>query len=124
MKRSNDIPMNDFYEYFANMNKHENISENFIDENSMNNSDNCIFDSLDKQFTLGEIKSTVQSLKCNKFFGYNLLLNEYFIETFDILRSHLNYYIYLMQYWILEFIKKFGLRELLYQYLRKVILMM
>ena len=113
MKRSNDIPMNDFYEYFANMNKHENISENFIDEKSLNNSDNCIFDSLDKQLTLGEIKTTVQSLKCNKSFGYNynLLLNEYFIETFDILRSHLNYYIYLMQYWILEFIQKFGLRN-------------
>ena len=63
MKKSNDISMNDFYEYFANMNKHENISENIIDENIINNSDNCIFDALDKPFTLDEIKNTVQSLK-------------------------------------------------------------
>ena len=41
------------------MNKHENISENFIDENIINNSDNCI-DALDKQFTLDRIKTTVQ----------------------------------------------------------------
>ena len=66
MEKSNDIFMNDFYEYFANMNKHENISENFIDENIINNSDNCIFDVLDQQFTLDEIKNNVQSLKRNK----------------------------------------------------------
>ena len=81
--------MNDFYEYFANMNKHENMSENFIDENIINNSDNCIFDALDKQFTLDEIKNTVQSLKRNKSFGSDLLLNEYFMETFDVLGGHL-----------------------------------
>ena len=89
MKKSNDISMNDFYEYFANMNKHENISENFIDENIINNSDNCIFDALDKQFTLDEIENTVQSLKRNKSFGSDLLFNEYFMETFDILGVHL-----------------------------------
>ena len=80
MKRSNDIFMNDFYEYFANM----NISENFIDENIMNDCDNCICDALDKYFTLDEIKTTVHLLKRNKSFGSDLLLNDYFIETFDI----------------------------------------
>ena len=89
MEKSNDIFMNDFYEYFANMNKHENVSENFIDENIINNSDNCIFDVLDKQFTLDEIKNNVQSLKRNKSFGSDLLLNEYFMETFDVLGGHL-----------------------------------
>ena len=88
-KQSNNVSTNDFYEYFANMNKYENISENFIDENILNNSDNCIFDALDKQFTLDEIKSTIQSLKRNKSFGSDLFLNEYFIETFDILGSHI-----------------------------------
>ena len=45
------------------MNKHENISENFIEENIVNNFDNCIFDALYKQLTFDEIKTTVQSLK-------------------------------------------------------------
>ena len=71
--------MNDFYEYFANM----NISENFIDENIMNDCDNCICDALDKYFTLDEIKTTAHLLKRNKSFGSDLLI-DYFIETFDI----------------------------------------
>ena len=57
------------------MNKHENIWEKFIDVNIMNNSDNCINDALDKQFTLDEIKTTVQSFKRKKSFGSDLLLN-------------------------------------------------
>ena len=80
MKRSNDIFMNDFYEYFANM----NISENFIEENIMNDCDNCICDALDKYLRLDEIKTTVHLLKRNKSFGSDLLLNDFFIETFDI----------------------------------------
>ena len=67
MKRRNNILFNDFYEYFANMNKHIlNMSENVIDENIINNSDKFIFDALDKQFTLDKIKTTVQSLKRKK----------------------------------------------------------
>ena len=69
MKKSNNTSTNDFYEYLANMNKHENISENFIDEIIKNYSDNCKFDTLDKQFTLDRIKTTMQSLKRNKSFG-------------------------------------------------------
>ena len=42
------------------MNKHENISENFIDGNFINN---CIFDALDKQFTLDELKLLCSHLK-------------------------------------------------------------
>ena len=57
------------------MNKHENIWEKFIDVNIMNNSDNCINDALDKQFTLDEIKTNVQSFKRKKSFGSDLLLN-------------------------------------------------
>ena len=68
MKKSNNTT-NDFYEYFANMIKHENISENFIDEIIKNYSDNCKFDALDKQFTLYKIKTTMQSLERNKSFG-------------------------------------------------------
>ena len=83
MKQSNNVSTNDCYEYFAYMNKHENISKIFIDENIMNISDNCIFDALDKHFTLAEIKTTVHSLKRNKSFGSDISLNEYFIETFD-----------------------------------------
>ena len=64
-------------------------------------SDNCLFDALDKQFTLDEIKTTVQSLKRNI--------------------QEVIYQIYSMQYWIPDFTLKFGRRELLYQYLRNVI---
>ena len=50
------VSTNDFYEYFANMNKHENISDTFIEENIMNYSDNCIFDALDKHLHLMKLK--------------------------------------------------------------------
>ena len=53
------------------------------------NEDDCIFEELDSPITASEILSVIRNLKKNKSYAGDQLLNEYFIETSDILVSHL-----------------------------------
>ena len=65
-KQSNNISTNDFYEYFANTNKYENISENFTDENILINSDNCI---------LMHLTNSLHSMKLNLLHSHSREIN-------------------------------------------------
>ncbi len=51
--------------------------------------DDPIFEELDKPITYDEVKSVILSLKRNKSGGIDCLLNEYFIESYDIINGHL-----------------------------------
>ena len=63
-------------------------SEQFCQTNDFDSQD-CNFEELDKPITFEEIKEVISSLKRNKSFAGDKLLNEYFIESLDILSSHL-----------------------------------
>lgn len=41
---------------------------------------NCIFEELDKNISIDEIKEVIGNLKFGKFYGEDGILNEYFIE--------------------------------------------
>jgi hypothetical protein len=49
----------------------------------------CRFEELDKTITVQEIYSAVKELKRGKAFGSDFILNEYLIESVDILGSHI-----------------------------------
>ena len=51
--------------------------------------DECNFSELDNPITSKEIRDVIQKLKRNKAFAGDQLLNEYFIESCDILLGHL-----------------------------------
>ena len=63
-------------------------SEHFCQTNDFESQD-CNFEALDKPITFEEVKEVINSLKRNKSFAGDKLLNEYFIESLDILSSHL-----------------------------------
>ena len=50
---------------------------------------NTVYPELDNPFTVDEVVSSVKLLKRNKAYGGDNLLNEYFIETVDILAPHI-----------------------------------
>jgi hypothetical protein len=63
-------------------------SENFETMYDFNNTDNGD-EILDRNFTIEEITAAVKTLKRNKSPGNDFLLNEYFIESIDILGCHI-----------------------------------
>ena len=93
-KKSNtNISQQDFFEYFSKMQQDLNNvqdveSEHFCQTNDFDSQD-CNFEELDKPITFEEVKEVISSLKRNKSFAGDKLLNEYFIESLDILSSHL-----------------------------------
>ena len=66
----------------------DNESETFNAEHSFDRKDTS-YDELDNDITIEEVKSAIKSLKRSKAPGRDNLLNEYFLETADILCSHL-----------------------------------
>ena len=62
-------------------------SDDFCQNNDFD-SVSCTFEELDKVITLEEVDLVIRSLKRNKSFSRDQLLNEYFIESFDILSGH------------------------------------
>jgi len=73
---SNDVNgTNDESEYF-------NEHNNFVIPNT-------VYPELDNPFTVDEIVSSVKLLERNNVYGGDNLLNEYFIETVDILNPHI-----------------------------------
>ena len=87
-KNFSNIPLKEFFEYFSNMhedlfNTQDRESEDFCQNNDFD-SVNCTFEELDKAITLEEVELVIRSLKRNKSFSRDQLLNEYFIGSFDI----------------------------------------
>ena len=92
-KNNNEITMSDFYKYFSELsgdilqNKNEK-SEEFSTQHNFNDL-NCSYGELDRMITVSEILEAVKNLKRDKSAGSDFLLNEYFIESIDILSSHI-----------------------------------
>ncbi|XP_053405087.1 uncharacterized protein LOC128558872 [Mercenaria mercenaria] len=91
-KQSN-IKVEQFFEYFSNLNSDLSgttvpEAEDFCSAGECD-PDDAIFEELDVVITLGEIKSVLKTLKRSKACGIDCLLNEYFIESSDIIGGHL-----------------------------------
>lgn len=87
------MSVDEFYEYFTSLHNdlistHHVQAEQFCTNHNFN-PDNCRFEELDNQITINEIENAVHRLKCNKSCGSDNLLNEFFIESFDILSPYL-----------------------------------
>ena len=87
------ISLGDFKDYFSEM--FENIAsfksdsaEQFCATNDFDNSDPT-YAELDRPITYAEVVNSIKSLKRNKACGSDRLLNEYFIESCDILAGHI-----------------------------------
>ena len=91
-KVENDISLEQFFDYFSNLEdnilrcNHEE-AENFCENHDFNNIDFC--EDLDFSISYDEIVNAAKKLKPNKAYGNDCLLNEYFIECIDILAPYL-----------------------------------
>ena len=65
------------------------FKSNCIKNNNASTVDKNNFEELDKPITVFEIETVIRFLKRNKSAAGNQLLNEYFIESVDILSGHL-----------------------------------
>ena len=92
-KNNNDLTLSDFHKYFSELgddilqNKNEK-SEDFSTQHNFNDL-NCPYEELDNKITVSEILEAVKSLKREQATDSDFLLNEYFIESIDILSSHI-----------------------------------
>ena len=92
-KSSSNVSVNDFHDYFASLQNEiftvvNEEAETFCDTHEFDNV-NCRYDELDKPIVVDEVIKAVKSLKRDKAFDNDHFLNEYFIESVDILSSHL-----------------------------------
>ena len=92
-KKSDKISLDEFCEYFKKLgdsvfNSSNEESENFNSNHDFN-TNNEIFPELDKPFSVQEILDGIKTLKKCKAPGNDTILNEYFIESSDILCAHL-----------------------------------
>ena len=90
---NNNIPLEDFFNYFSSLhqdltNAQEQESEEFCHNYDFDSTD-CNFEELDKPITVDEVEVVIRYLKRNKSFSGDQLLNEYFLESFDILSGHI-----------------------------------
>ena len=90
---ANSISLDEFHKYFSTLEQEINSAENSDAETfcSNYNFDNPLDsnDDLDFPITINEVISAVKKLKTGKSHGADNILNEYLIETVDILGSHL-----------------------------------
>ena len=87
---SKDISPTQFYDYFKKIAHGENSE--FVNENVDSFMSNCetemnqnVYQELNKTITLDEVKAAISNLKRNKASGIDNMLNEYFIELFDVI---------------------------------------
>ena len=90
---SHDISIDEFYNYFSKLadditDVHVPEAETFCENNDFNSSF-CNFDELDQPIPLHEVEYVIHNLNRNKAMGSDCLVNEYFIESCDIISSHL-----------------------------------
>ena len=93
-KNSSKIQLNEFFDYFSSMQQdlatvHDEETEELILNDDAFSSNDSNFEELDKPITVKEIETVIRSLKRNKSAAGDELLNEYFIESADILSGHL-----------------------------------
>ena len=92
-KNNNNITLSDFHNYFSKLsndilqNKNDKAEE-FSTQHNFNDL-NCSYEDLDRKITVNEIIEAVKCLKREKSIGSDYLLNEYFIESIDILSLHI-----------------------------------
>ena len=87
------VSLEEFHEYFSTLGDdifqcENDEAEMFCSTNNFDD-DNCCFDELDSPISCQEVLQAVKKLKAGKSPGCDCLLNEYFIESCDILVSHL-----------------------------------
>ena len=93
-KHTNEpVDIESFYKHFSELSSdistvHHDASETFCEQTNFNETDPD-FEELDKKITVFEVKEVIKALKHNKSVGTGGLLNEYFLESADILISHL-----------------------------------
>lgn len=90
--KGSNISVNEFYTYFKNLSDEINTtvdqdSERFCEEELSIN--DPIFEELDMPITLNEVQAAIKSLNCDKACGSDEMINEYFIESADILSAHI-----------------------------------
>ena len=90
-KVNDTILLDDFFSYFSNL-QHDLIVSTDTSSSERHLSDlsaTCIFEELDRPISATEIRDIIKSLKRGKSCGMDNLINEYLIETFDILSAHI-----------------------------------
>jgi len=90
---SPSIPLEEFRRYFEKLSSDISVSKNdsvedFVDNHDFNRTSTS-FPELDVSINISEINDTVKCLKSNNATGNDLLLNEYFMVSIDIVSSHL-----------------------------------
>lgn len=90
----NGVPLNDFLNYFStlggdNLNCIHDEAESFCNAHNFNDNMANGCEELDVPITVTEIVFAIKALKAGKAAGSDFLINEYFIESIDILGSHL-----------------------------------
>ena len=90
---SGDIELDAFLKHFTKLHKldtgvFQTDAEQFCEFTDFDRNE-CFYEELDQRITADEIKKVIQSTKRNKACGKDVLMNEYFIETYDILCDHL-----------------------------------
>ncbi|KAL4221122.1 hypothetical protein ACF0H5_019381 [Mactra antiquata] len=89
-----DISLDEFFKHFSEVSndvfKNNNQeADNFASNHDFNNFDINDDSLLNTPITISEITKVVKTLKRYKSCGIDLLINEYFIESMDILSAHL-----------------------------------
>jgi len=93
-KPNNDVTLDEFRTYFSNLGKDDvncknERAETFCRDHDFNKNTSDNYGELDTPITLSELLLAVKSLKSGKAYGSDSILNEYIIESIDILGSHL-----------------------------------
>ncbi|XP_060579839.1 uncharacterized protein LOC132736666 [Ruditapes philippinarum] len=87
------IDLDDFFNYFSSL-QEDLVSENdletdtFCNDHDFNDT-SCTFAELDCPITVAEVEFAIRGLKTNKSCAGDNLINEYFIQTVDILKCYL-----------------------------------
>ena len=90
---NDQIYLQDFFTYFCRLSTEinqfvDNEAETFNARNNLDGEDSP-YEELDKNITVEGVKAAIKSLKWEKATGSDNLLNENFLETADIICSHL-----------------------------------
>ena len=85
-RETNDVSLEQLHKVDTNV---VNVDAGRFCEQNIFENENCTYEELDNPITLDEIKIVVNNLKRNKAHGHDNLLNEYFLESFDILGGRL-----------------------------------
>lgn len=93
-KTSNNISLEDFKNYFANLGstdfQNANVdAEIFCQNHNFEECENQNVEELDMNISLDEVIKAAKSLKRNKAVGSDFIMNEYLIDSIDIIGSHL-----------------------------------